>query len=174
MSDEGTMNTQVIDATSDIVTLLTGQSPAQSFAMLDAVMVETLGMAMHNAVHRQQNAGMVNSAAVTAACAKMLSVPFPTTPPPPPSGSSTSGGNAAPLQPLTPLLTTSLTTLPSTVTGGTGNSTVSSGTGNSTVSSASGNSTVSSASGNSTVSSASGNSTVSSGTGNGTVTGGTA
>ncbi len=165
MSDEGTMNTQVIDATSDIVTLLTGQSPAQSFAMLDAVMVETLGMAMHNAVHRQQNAGMVNSAAVTAACAKMLSVPFPTTPPPPPSGSSTSGGNAAPLQPLTPLLTTSLTTLPSTVTGGTGNGTVTGGTGNSTVASGTGNSTVTGGTGNSTVSS---------GTGNGTVTGGTA
>ncbi|WP_247884916.1 RebB family R body protein, partial [Azospirillum formosense] len=77
MSDEGTVNTQVIDATSDIVTLLTGQSPAQSFAMLDAVMVETLGMAMHNAVHRQQNPGMGNSPAVTAPCAKMLSGPFP-------------------------------------------------------------------------------------------------
>ncbi|MFL7904015.1 RebB family R body protein [Azospirillum argentinense] len=153
MSDEGTVNTQVIDATSDIVTLLTGQSPAQSFAMLDAVMVETLGMAMHNAVHRQQNAGMVNSAAVTAACAKMLSVPFPTTPPPPPSGSSGSGssgsgssgsgGSASPLQPLTPLLTTSLTTLPPTVTGGSGNSTVTGGTGNSTVTGGTGNSTVS-------------------------------
>ncbi|MGY0714961.1 RebB family R body protein [Azospirillum argentinense] len=145
MSDEGTVNTQVIDATSDIVTLLTGQSPAQSFAMLDAVMVETLGMAMHNAVHRQQNAGMVNSAAVTAACAKMLSVPFPTTPPPPlpPSGSSGSGSSASPLQPLTPLLTTSLTTLPPTVTGGSGNSTVTGGTGNSTVTGGTGNSTVS-------------------------------
>ncbi|MDQ2106210.1 RebB family R body protein [Azospirillum isscasi] len=164
MSDEGTMNTQVIDATSDIVTLLTGQSPAQSFAMLDAVMVETLGMAMHNAVHRQQNAGMVNSAAVTAACAKMLSVPFPTTaPPPPPSGSSTSGGTASPLQPLTPLLTTSLTTLPSTVTGGSGNSTVASGSGNSTVTSGTGNSTVTSGTGNSTVTSGSGNSTVTGG-----------
>ncbi|KAA1056643.1 RebB family R body protein [Azospirillum argentinense] len=144
MSDEGTVNTQVIDATSDIVTLLTGQSPAQSFAMLDAVMVETLGMAMHNAVHRQQNAGMVNSAAVTAACAKMLSVPFPTTPPPPlpPSGSSGSGSSASPLQPLTPLLTTSLTTLPPTVTGGSGNSTVTGGTGNSTATGGTGNSTV--------------------------------
>lgn len=156
MSDEGTVNTQVIDSTSDIVTLLTGQSPAQSFAMLDAVMVETLGMAMHNAVHRQQNAGMVNSAAVTAACAKMLSVPFPTTPPPPPSGSSGSGssgsgGNASPLQPLTPLLTTSLTTLPPTVTGGSGNSTVTGGSGNSTVTGGTGNSTVTGGTGNSTV-----------------------
>ncbi|WP_353861761.1 RebB family R body protein [Azospirillum formosense] len=162
MSDEGTVNTQVIDSTSDIVTLLTGQSPAQSFAMLDAVMVETLGMAMHNAVHRQQNAGMVNSAAVTAACAKMLSVPFPTTPPPPPSGSSTSGGSASPLQPLTPLLTTSLTTLPSTVSGGGGNATVS-GAGNSTVAGGTGNSTVSSGTGNSTVAGGAGNSTVSGG-----------
>ena len=172
MSDEGTVNTQVIDATSDIVTLLTGQSPAQSFAMLDAVMVETLGMAMHNAVHRQQNAGMVNSAAVTAACAKMLSVPFPTTPPPPSgssgsgssgSGSSGSGGNASPLQPLTPLLTTSLTTLPPTVTGGSGNSTVTGGSGNSTVTGGTGNSTVTGGGGNSTVTGGTGNSTVSGG-----------
>ncbi|WP_188262100.1 RebB family R body protein [Azospirillum tabaci] len=168
MSDEGTVNTQVIDATSDIVTLLTGQSPAQSFAMLDAVMVETLGMAMHNAVHRQQNAGMVNSAAVTAACAKMLAVPFPTTPPPPPSGSSTSGGNASPLQPLTPLLTTSLTTLPSTVAGGTGNSTVAGGTGNGTVSGG----TVSGGAGNSTVAGGNGNSTIAGAAGNGTISGG--
>ena len=52
--------------------------------MLDAVMVETLGMAMHNAVSRQQGAGMISSAAVTAACARMLSMPFPMPPPPPP------------------------------------------------------------------------------------------
>ncbi|MBK3736459.1 hypothetical protein GAY29_25845, partial [Azospirillum brasilense] len=75
MSDEGTVNTQVIDATSDIVTLLTGQSPAQSFAMLDAVMVETLGMAMHNAVHRHPNQGRCNSAAATPARATGTTMP---------------------------------------------------------------------------------------------------
>lgn len=89
MSDIGTVNDQVIDSVSSVATLVTGQSPANAFAMLDAVMVETLGMAMYNAVNRQQNAGMVNSAAVTAACARMLnafpSVPQPEPPPPVPA-----------------------------------------------------------------------------------------
>ncbi len=70
--DQGTVNDRVTDSVSSVVTLLTGQSPSQAFGMLDAVMAETLGMAMHNAVGRQQGAGMVSSAAVTAACAKML------------------------------------------------------------------------------------------------------
>src|SRR3990167_6226169 len=52
--------------------------------MLDTVMVETLGMAMYNAVNRQQNAGMVSSASVTAACARMLNAYPPYTPPPVP------------------------------------------------------------------------------------------
>ncbi|WP_271000102.1 RebB family R body protein, partial [Listeria seeligeri] len=59
------------------------QGPAQSFSMLDMVMLETLGTAMHNAVARQQGAGMVSNAAVTAACAKMINAPWPVPPPPP-------------------------------------------------------------------------------------------
>uniref|UniRef100_UPI00195355CD RebB family R body protein n=1 Tax=Escherichia coli TaxID=562 RepID=UPI00195355CD len=59
MSDEGTVNSRVIDSVASVVTLLSGQSPSQAFGMLDAVMVETLGMAMHNAVGRQQGGGMV-------------------------------------------------------------------------------------------------------------------
>ena len=82
MTEEGTVNSQVIDAVSSVVTLSSGQSPAQSHGMLDAVLLETLGMAMYNAVNRQQSAGMISSAAVTAACAKMLSAPFPINPPP--------------------------------------------------------------------------------------------
>ncbi|XUM21613.1 RebB family R body protein [Bradyrhizobium oligotrophicum S58] len=84
MSDPGTVNGQIIDSTTGVVTLLTGQSPSQAFGLLDAVMVETLGMAMHNAIGRQQGASVIGSAAVTAACAKMLSVPFPIAPPPAP------------------------------------------------------------------------------------------
>lgn len=110
MSDEGTVNNQMMDATTGIVTLLTGQAPSQAFGMLDAVMVETLGMAMHNAVHRQQNASLVNAAAVTAACAKMLAVPFPAPPPPPPPAGSPSP--VTPLPPLNPILTTTVGTLP--------------------------------------------------------------
>ena len=83
MSEDGTVNSRVVDSVSSVVTLLTGQSPSQAFGMLDAVMVETLGMAMHNAVMRQQGASMVGAAATTAACAKMLQSPFPILPPPP-------------------------------------------------------------------------------------------
>ena len=82
MAEEGTVNTQIVDSVSNVVTLATGQSASQAFGMLDAVMLETLGMAMHNAVHRQQSSGMINSAAVTAACAKILATPI--GPPQPP------------------------------------------------------------------------------------------
>ncbi len=85
MIDDNSVNSQVVDAVSSIVTLTTGQAPAQALGMLDAVMLETLGMAMHNAVNRQQGAGMINAAAITAACAKMISAPFPVAPPPPPA-----------------------------------------------------------------------------------------
>lgn len=85
MNDDATVNSQVMDSVSSIVSLSTAQSPAQSQGMLDAVFLETLGMAMYNAVNRQQNAGMVSAAAVTAACAKMLATPFRILPPPPPT-----------------------------------------------------------------------------------------
>ncbi|WP_390623098.1 hypothetical protein ACEQUB_p01325 (plasmid) [Ralstonia syzygii] len=83
-TDDSTVNSQIVDAVSSIVTLTTGQAPSQALGMLDAVLLETLGMAMHNAVNRQQSAGMVSSAALTAACAKILAVPFPLPPAPPP------------------------------------------------------------------------------------------
>ena len=83
MTEDNTVNSQIVDSVSSVVTLSTAQSPSQAFGMLDAVLLETLGMAMYNAVNRQQSAGMIGSAAVTAACAKMLSAPFPFTPPPP-------------------------------------------------------------------------------------------
>ena len=76
MTEDGTINSQVVDSVSNVITLTTGQSASQAFGMLDAVMLETLGVAMHNAVHRQQSSGMINSAAVTAACAKILATPI--------------------------------------------------------------------------------------------------
>lgn len=85
MAEEGTVNSQIADSVSSVVTLATGQAASQAFGMLDAVMLESLGMAMHNAVHRQQSSSMINSAAVTAACAKILATPIgPPSPPPPP------------------------------------------------------------------------------------------
>ena len=83
MSSDNTVNSQIVDSVSAAATLLVGQAPAQAFGMLDMVMLETLGTAMHNAVARQQGAGMVSSAAVTAACAKMINAPWPVPPPPP-------------------------------------------------------------------------------------------
>jgi hypothetical protein len=89
MSNElGTVNSQIVDSVTNVVTLLSSQAPSQSFGMLDAVMAETLGMAMHNAVSRQQGASVISSAAVTAACARMLMArlpgPLPPDPAPPP------------------------------------------------------------------------------------------
>lgn len=82
------VNDQIVDSVTGTATLLTGQAPSNAFGMLDTVMVETLGMAMYNAVNRQQNAGMTGNAAVTAACARMLQtpipIPMPPSPPPPP------------------------------------------------------------------------------------------
>lgn len=87
----GHVNGQIVDSVVDVVTLNSGGAPAQSAAMLDVVMAEAMGMSMYNAVNRQQSASMVGSAAVTAACAKMLRTPFPSPPappfpPPPPPG----------------------------------------------------------------------------------------
>jgi hypothetical protein len=72
--------------------------------MLDMVMLETLGTAMHNAVARQQGAGMVSNAAVTATCAKMINAPgrcrrpLGTPPPPPPQVIPLPGPVPAPLR----------------------------------------------------------------------------
>lgn len=76
MSNDATVNSQIVDSVTGLVTLLAGQSAASAMGMLDVVMTETLGMSMHNAVTRQQNNHMTSSAAITAACAKMLQVPF--------------------------------------------------------------------------------------------------
>ena len=84
MSDDGTVNSRIVDSVSSVVTLTTGQSPSQAFGLLDAVMVEPLGMAMHSDVMRQQGASLAGTAPTTAACAKMLQSPFPILPPPAP------------------------------------------------------------------------------------------
>lgn len=84
MNDHGTVNSQIVDSVADVVTLTGGHAPAHAFGMLDAVMVETMGMAMYNAVSRQQGSSMIGSAAVTAVCAKMLNAPFALPPRPAP------------------------------------------------------------------------------------------
>jgi Killing trait len=113
VTQDGSVNSQITDSVSQTVALLTGQAPAQAMGMLDAVLVETLGMAMHNAVMRQQNGQMVTSAALTAACAKMLQTPIglpaaPAPPPPPPAPppappAPSSNSSSVPLSTLAPL-----------------------------------------------------------------------
>ncbi len=78
------VNDQIVESVADVVTLNIGEAPSQSSAMLDVVMAETIGMTMYNAVSRQQSSSTVSSAAVTAACAKMLQTPFPILRPRPP------------------------------------------------------------------------------------------
>lgn len=96
---EGTVNSQIVDSVANVVTLTGGTAPAQAFAMLDTVMIETLGMAMYNAVSRQQGASMIGSAAVTAACAKMLGTPFGSPPPAPPPPEPPAPHGVQPLPP---------------------------------------------------------------------------
>jgi hypothetical protein len=50
-----------------------GFSPSESLAMINAVMAETIGMTMYNAVNAQRGGQVLTSAAVTTACARMLS-----------------------------------------------------------------------------------------------------
>jgi hypothetical protein len=75
LMSEGTVNSQIVDSVANVVTLASATA-LPAFAMLDAVFAEALGMAMHNAVNRQQSASMIGSAAVTAACARMLGGPL--------------------------------------------------------------------------------------------------
>lgn len=75
MYEHGTVNHQITDSVTQVDTGVVGNAPAQTTAMLDAVMAESIGMAMYNAVTAQHNAQMVSSAAVAAACARMLKSP---------------------------------------------------------------------------------------------------
>ena len=70
------VNSQIVDSVASVVTLTSGSAPSQSFGMLDTVLAEAFGMAMYNAVNRQQSGSMISSAAVTAACARMLGGPL--------------------------------------------------------------------------------------------------
>jgi hypothetical protein len=68
MSDPKDADTnQIFDLASGLDTLALGVSPSESFAVLGAVMAQTLGMAMFNAVSAQQNASTIRAAAITMA-----------------------------------------------------------------------------------------------------------
>ncbi|CAN2040117.1 hypothetical protein GMMP15_1550008 [Candidatus Magnetomoraceae bacterium gMMP-15] len=74
MSQNSMINTQITDSIKASLTTLIGGAPSQPMAIMNSVMVETLGMAMHNAVNTQHNAQMVSSASTTAVCTKLLNI----------------------------------------------------------------------------------------------------
>ncbi len=74
MADNSKVNSQISDTITQLNTALVGGSSAQSMAIVNAVMADTLGMTMHNAVSVQHNSQMIGGASTTSACAKMLSI----------------------------------------------------------------------------------------------------
>ncbi len=52
--------------------LINGSSQSNSTAILHAVMADTIGMSMHNAVNAQHNSQLLSAASTTAACARIL------------------------------------------------------------------------------------------------------
>jgi hypothetical protein len=93
MRDPGQSGDQPsIGMAADVDTLVIGTSPSQSYAMLDAVMTEALGLAMYNAVAAQQNASTARNASVLMACTALLSLPVAAIPA---SGAQVSARSAA-------------------------------------------------------------------------------
>lgn len=82
------LNGQIAAAVANLDALVTGMGPAQSMAMLDAVMVQSLGLAMQGAIARQQADRVISAAVVSAACARMLEIAGLPTPAPPPASAS--------------------------------------------------------------------------------------
>lgn len=74
MANEYDVNSQITDSVTQANTNAIGQGPAQSMSMIDAVMAETLGMSMHNAVNAQHNSQMIGTASTTSTCARMLAM----------------------------------------------------------------------------------------------------
>lgn len=66
------LNDQITDAVAETNSTVLGHAPSGSQGLLDAVMAETVGMLMHNAVTAQHNSQMVSGAATAAACARIL------------------------------------------------------------------------------------------------------
>ncbi|ACL06351.1 hypothetical protein Dalk_4673 [Desulfatibacillum aliphaticivorans] len=73
MSDQS-VNSQITDAVTQLNAMMVGESPPQSMAMINAVMADTMGMALHNAVSTQHHAQMIGGASTTSTCARMLGV----------------------------------------------------------------------------------------------------
>jgi hypothetical protein len=104
MANENGVNSQITDSITQVNTSAIGQCSAQSMAMLNTVMAETLGMSMHNAVNAQHNSQMTGAASTTSTCARMLNIFGATFPPGPgPPGPSGPAGPAGPQGPKGPI-----------------------------------------------------------------------
>jgi threonine aldolase len=88
MSATTSLNSQALEGAATVDALVAGLTPSATFALLDGVLTETLALAMHNAVARQQTGGVIAQAAVSAACARIAAsadpLPEPGLQPPPP------------------------------------------------------------------------------------------
>lgn len=89
-------NSQIVDSVQLTQYFTVQGAPSQTIAMLNAVMTETLGMGMHNAISAQQQSQMTGAAATTSTCARILSVlsPKPGGGAPPTAPTSSSPGSA--------------------------------------------------------------------------------
>lgn len=63
-----------LERVSDADALAAGLGPANAMVMLDGELARTLGLALQNAVARQQAAGTVTQAAVSAVCASLVAL----------------------------------------------------------------------------------------------------
>jgi hypothetical protein len=72
---KGADTNRIFDLAAGLDTLALGVSPSESLAVLSAVMAQTLGLAMFNAVSAQQNTSVIRSAALTMACTGLMSLP---------------------------------------------------------------------------------------------------
>ena len=67
------MNSQVTDAITQANALAVGEGPAASMAMVNAVMAETLGMMMHNAITAQNGMQTIAKSATAVVCSLIIS-----------------------------------------------------------------------------------------------------
>jgi len=79
MGNDNAVNTQITDAVVESLAATLGSGPAHSTAVLEAVMAETLGMHMHNAVTTQHNSKLLSQASTAQSCARILALSMPAT-----------------------------------------------------------------------------------------------
>ena len=72
MTDDSSVNDQIIDSITNSAHAVGSTSSANSISITDLVMAETISMGMHNAINTQHSSQMTGAAAITAACARII------------------------------------------------------------------------------------------------------